>query len=127
MIPKGTRQGEAEKALLARTRLWRHYRTRVRAHRAQVFEGHPLGGRLREFYLRLQRFKPADAAAFLTYIQEQNRVWLCAAPPEVRALALGMAGDKIRRLREAAGMVPFDDPLPGEEDDMFQACRRELT
>ena len=31
------------------------------------------------------------------------------------------------RIRQAHGLLPLDDPLPGEDDDVWQMCKRELT
>jgi hypothetical protein len=117
----------AEKALRERERVWRHYRAQVRVHRNTLYRDHPQGPELHAFARQLQRFKIEQAAAFLIYVKEQNRQWLCTAPPEIRAEALSLVDDRIQRLRLGAGMLSIDDPLPEEEDDVFQACKQELT
>ena len=72
---------QAEKALKERAQLNAAYRRAKSAHRRELYEQEP---RLRQFALQLNRFQMPDAAAFLTYVQEENRGWLCTAPPEFR-------------------------------------------
>jgi len=117
----------SEKALRERERVWRHYRAQVRMHRQALYRDHPQGVALHAFARQLQRFKIEQAAAFLTYVREENRGWLCTAPPEIRAEALSLVDSRIQRLRLGAGMPAISDPLPDEPDDVFQACKRELN
>ena len=114
----------ADKALRERDRLWRHYRSDRLARRQGLYDATP---RLKEFGRQLRLFTSGDAAGFLTYVEEENRGWLCTATPEIRAEALSMVAERIQRIRVRAGMHPMDDPLPGEEDDLYQLCRRELA
>ena len=63
----------------------------------------------------------------LAYVRENTRGWLSVAPPEIRAEALSLINERIIAIRTHAGLTPFDDPLPGEEADMFQLCKAELA
>ena len=115
--------GAAEKALKERERLWRHYRSQRQKRRQELYQGHP---RLEAFGRQIRRFGPDDAAGFLTYVEEENRAWLITAPPEIRAEALSMVSERIQRVRAREGLAPFDDPLPDEENDLYQMCKQEL-
>jgi len=121
------RNEQAEKALRERDRLYRHYRQARRSHRQTIYAEHPQGWRLKQFALQLARFKLADAAAFLTYVQEENRSWLLTAPPDIRSEALSLVNERIMRIRQAHGLLPLDDPLPEEEDSVWQLCKQELA
>lgn len=115
---------QAERALRERARLNAAYRRAKSAHRRDLYEGEP---RLRQFALQLNRFQMPDVAAFLTFVKEENRSWLLTAPPELRAEALALVGERIQRIRMTHGLLPLDDPPPGEEPDVFQLCRQELA
>ena len=94
---------------------------------------------MRQFALQLNRFQITDAAAFLTYVREEARSWLCTAPPELRAEALSLVNERIQRIRQGQGLVPLDDPIPDlagraagaaapdEADDVWQLAKRELA
>ena len=116
----------AERALKEREKLWRHYRAQRLSRRQGLYDAHPQGWQLKEFHQQLRRFTSADAAAFLNYVQESNRAWLITAPPELRAEALSMVSERIQRVRVRSGLAPIDDPLPEEEDDLYQLCKQEL-
>jgi hypothetical protein len=45
----------------------------------------------------------------------------------MRYEALTLVSERIQRIRARHGLATFDDPLPGQADDLFQACKRELT
>jgi hypothetical protein len=125
-MPADRQQEAAEKALRERDRLYRHYRAARRSQRQTLYAEHPMGWRLQQFSLQLARFKLPDAAVFLSYVKEEVRSWLCTAPPEISAEAKSLINERIMRIRAAHGMLPLDDPLPEEEDDVWQLCKREL-
>jgi hypothetical protein len=121
-------QGEADKALEERAILYRRYRAARRAHREALYLTHPCGGDLQIFAAQLRRYTQlTDASAMLTYVREVARSWLSLAPPEIRAEALSLINEQIIRIRTHAGLVPFDDPLPGSDDDVFRLCKQELA
>ena len=117
----------AERALKERDRLYRNYRLLKRQHRQNLYAEHPQGWRLKQFALQLQRFRMPDAAAFLTYVREENRAWLCTAPPDIRDEAKALVNERIQRIRTREGLLPLDDPLPDQDDDVWQLAKRELT
>ena len=121
-------QGEADKALEERALLFRRYRAARRAHREALYLTHPCGGDLQTFAAQLRRYTQlTDATAMLAYVREVARSWLSLAPPEIKAEALSLINERIVTIRVHAGFAPFDDPLPGEADDVFQLCKQELT
>jgi len=129
-MPPTERNAAAEKALKERAQLNAAYRRARSAHRRDLYEQEP---RLRQFALQLNRFQMPDAAAFLTYVMEENRSWLVTAPPEIRAEALSLVNERIQRIRQTQGLVPLDDPIPafgeaGEEaDSVWRLCKQELS
>lgn len=135
-LASGAAQEQAEKALKARDALYRNYRVQKRLHRHELYEQQP---RLRAFALQLNRFHLEQAAEFLTYVQEENRGWLCTAPPEIRAEALSLINERVQRIRQGHGLVSLDDPIPDlagraagaeapeQDDNVWQLCKRELT
>jgi hypothetical protein len=125
--PRSGDRAAVERALEERNRLYRHYVAAKRSRRQDLYATHPQGWQLKLFAEQLGRFTAADAAAMLSYVQGQARDWLATAPPEMRHEALALVDERIQRIRERAGLHPIDDPLPGEADDVFQLCRRELT
>lgn len=121
-------KGETDKALEERNLLWRRYRAARKAHRETLYIKHPCGGDLQTFAAQLKRYTQlSDATAMLTYVRAAARSWLTIAPPEIKAEALSLINEHIIRIRTNAGLPPFDDPLPGEPDKVFQQCKQELA
>jgi hypothetical protein len=50
----------------------------------------------------------------------------CSADADARFLVLRLVGDRIVKLREAAGLPPLDDPLPGQPLTPFLQIRDTL-
>jgi len=135
-VPPTERNLTAEKALKERAQLNAAYRRAKSAHRRDLYEQEP---RLRQFALQLNRFQMPDAAAFLTYVMEENRSWLVTAPPEIRAEALSLVNERIQRIRQVRGLVPLDDPIPDlagraagaeapdQDNSVWQLCKQELS
>jgi hypothetical protein len=119
-------QQAAEKALAERDRLYRNYWDAKRRQYEELFVTEPYGERLRTFRSTLNHFNIEDSDRMLLYIHCACHNWLRDAPDEIRAAALEMIGYRIVRIRQRAGLVPFNDPLPDEELDVFQLCKREL-
>ena len=117
----------AREALLERDRLYRSYRIAKTAEHEELFALPEFGNRLRRFNATLGHFGIADSGRMVAYVRDQNYTWLRNAPEDIRFAALQMVGQRIQRIRAKAGLVPFDDPLPDEPDDVFQLCRRELS
>jgi hypothetical protein len=117
----------AREALKDRNQLYRHYRVAKTAEHEELFALPEYGDRLRRFNATLGHFGIADSGRMVAYVRDQNYTWLRNAPEDIRFAALQMVGQRIVRIRAKAGLVPFDDPLPHEPDDVFQLCRRELS
>jgi hypothetical protein len=121
-------QGASDKAVAERNLLFRQYRAARKAHRDKIYSTHPLGPELQNFAYQLTRYSQlSDADAMLAYVREIARGWLAIAPPEIRAEAFSLVNERIISIRQHAGLMPFDDPLPGEPADVFQMCKQELA
>jgi hypothetical protein len=119
-------QQAAEKALRDRERLYRNYRASKKRQYEELFAIPVHGKLLWQFNARLRAFGIKDPEQMVKYVQRESLAWLKWAPEDIRAAALEMVGYRIVRIRARAGLVPFDDPLPDEEPDVFQLCKREL-
>lgn len=118
--------GEADKAIKERDRLWARYRAARRDHRRRLYQM-PGGDALHSFALQVARYGIDDAGPFLAYVRECARGFLATAQPEIRAEAQAIVSERIQRVRVQNGLPPFNDPLPGEPDDLWQMCKQELS
>jgi hypothetical protein len=125
---RAAEKDETNEALEERAFLYRRYRAARKAHRDTLYQSHPCGPDLAIFAAQLRRYTQlTDAAAMLAYVREAARSWLSLAPPEIRAEALSLVSERIVTIRVHAGFAPFDDPLPGQADDVFRLIKRELA
>lgn len=117
---------KAKTALAERDKLHRHYRKAKAAEWRQLCSERPYGPRLEEFAKRLDAFTSVtEHEQFLAYIYEAAEArWLRAAPDHIRIAAMSRAARQITKIRVAAGLAPFDDPLPTSDDDVFQILRQ---
>jgi hypothetical protein len=118
--------GAAEKAIAERDRAARLYRATRRAELKQLFDTEPHGRQLWKLHATLGHFGIEDAAKMKAYVQGEVDSWLGAAPHDIRYEALRLIDNRIIRIRQRAGLVPFDDPLPGEPDKAFQTIKKML-
>lgn len=116
-----------EKSLKEREQLHRHYRAAKAAEHRRLCADPQHGEQLRKFAATLNHFGIDDADNMIAYVRRQAALWARAAHDDIRCAALELVAARIVRIRQQAGLVPFDDPLPGEDDDVFQICKRELT
>ena len=121
-----TTASPVEKAVQDRDWLYRRYRAAKKAEHEALFATAVHGPLLRKFGATLNHFGADDAGRMISYVRDQNYAWLRNAPEDIRFAALRMIGHRIQRIRQRAGLVPFDDPLPGEPDDVFRLCKREI-
>lgn len=119
-------QTATEKARTQRDRLYRQYRVSKKAQLGALYESEPYGDRLRRFSATLNHFSIDDSDTMIAFVQTAARTWLRRAPGIIREAALEMISDRIIRIRERAGLEPFDDPVFDEDPDVFLLCRREL-
>jgi hypothetical protein len=117
----------AERALADRDKVFARYRAAKRRQYEDLFADPVHGERLRKFRATLNHFGPHDAERMIAFVADSNYAWLRNAPPDIRHAALEMVDNRIQRVRVRAGAPVFDDPLPGEPDDVFQVCKRELA
>lgn len=119
--------GPAEKAIAERDRLARQYRAMRKAELKQLFNSEPHGRQLWKLHATLGHFSINDAARMKEYILREVDSWLGAAPKDIRYEALRIIDTRIIRIRQRAGLLPFDDPLPGEPDRVFQTIKKMLS
>jgi hypothetical protein len=81
------------------------------------------GPRARRLLAFLQSMTLQDGAALLAHVRLDD--WL-EADRDARADALSIISARIVHLRERAGLPPFDDPLPGDRDNVFLTLRKML-
>jgi hypothetical protein len=111
-----------EAAQKERDRLARIYKIE-KARQMKALCADPIyGHRLHSFVATLNHFGPDHAERMIAYVRWQNDLWLKFAENNIRAAALEAIGERIVRIRELARLVPFDDALPGEPDDVWQVC-----
>lgn len=116
----------ADKALAERARLARNYNAAKRREFNELCAMPVHGPLLYKFNATLDHFDIEDADRMIAYVQQRNRAWLRSAPDEIRRAALHLISERIIKIRERAGLPALDDPMPGEDDDVFRLCRKEL-
>lgn len=120
-------QARVEKAIQERNVLYRRYRAAKRTELQELCAASEHGERLRKFAATLNHFGIEHAARMKAYVQDEADQWLGSAPADIRAMALSLIDHRIIRIRQRAGLVPFDDPLPSEPDRIFQTLKRMLA
>ena len=94
------------------------YRTRI----DRLLSG-PHSGRARRLLSFLQEMTLTDGRALIEHLELEG--WP-EVEREARTDALSLIGVRITHLRERAGLAPFDDPLPGERNNVFLVIRELL-
>lgn len=112
-----------DKALHDRDRLYRNYRAAKRQQLDDLYADTEWGDVLRKFVATLKHFGPEHADRMVEYVTGHK---LTRAPENIRFAALEQCDYRITRIRQRAGLAPFDDALPGEEPTVFQLCRKAL-
>lgn len=116
----------AEKAIAERDRAARIYRAARKAELKRLFNSEPYGKQLWRLHATISHYGITDAAAMKEYVQREVDSWLGDAPHDIRYEALRLIDNRIVRIRQRAGLIPFDDPLPGEPDKAFQSIKKML-
>lgn len=99
-------------------RVWRKWRNdRVRA----LLAG-PHGAAVQELLRTLKNLPPSSAL----WAQLQAGPWR-SADADTRHEILSLVGHAITKHREARGLSPFDDPVPGCPDNLYLKLREWLT
>jgi hypothetical protein len=117
----------AERALADRNKVFARYRAAKRRQYEDLFADPVHGEQLRKFQATLNHFGLSDVERMIAFVADSNYAWLRNAHADIRHAALEMVDTRIQRARVRAGAPVFDDPLPGEPDDVFQTCKRKLA
>lgn len=116
-----------DNALDERDKLSAAYRIAKRQQLKQLCADPAWGVRLHKFIATLGHFgKPAQAELMHTYVESECNKWLRAAPENIRYAAMEAIDERCIRIRERARLQPFDDPMPGEPDNVFRSCKQML-
>lgn len=113
-----------DNALKERARIIARANAADRADLEELCQDPTHGDLLRKFIKTLGHFRAGHADRMVEYVRREVDSWLCFASDDISYAALKATGAHIQRIRINAGLPVFDDPLPGEEDDVFQICKR---
>lgn len=81
------------------------------------------GDQLRKFVRTLGHFGIEHAERWIAYVNDECRKWLRQAHVDMRFAALQACDERIQKIRIRANLPVFDDPLPGEPDDVFRISK----
>jgi hypothetical protein len=116
-----------ENAQKERDKLWLNYRKKKREQMDELY-GHPqYGHSLRRFVATLGHFQLEHSARFVSFVEDECRRWLRAAPADIRFGALQAVDDRIQMIRFRAGLHPIDDGLPHEGPNVWQKCKEAIS
>lgn len=107
-----------------RDRLMASYRQQKKKQFEALFADPINGVRFKKFVETLNHFRAGHAERMVEYVRQQQHAWLQFASEDMRTAALEALGNRIVRIREQAGMAPYDDALPGEDDDFFHTIKK---
>lgn len=114
---KTPQQKAVDKVRAERDALGKVYRAMRGHHIARVLAAHDQPGNLAPFLETLRELSIEDAAILVEAVRDAR--WLRNADSELRFLALQEIDAIITRIRENAGLVPFDDPIADSETNAF--------
>ena len=136
MIPRGNYAYEedyieypADKAMKRRNDAYRQYHAAIKHELIELVNRNgQIGLKLKKFAATLGHFGADDGEAdnMVKYVRGQCRNWLREAPMEIRVAALHLVSERCMRINLKLVGIPFNDPLPGDPDDTFRQCRREI-
>lgn len=107
-----------------RNTLYRAYRKTVLAEREQLFRASQDGQALREFAIAVKQSGSGIESSIVTLLRQSP--WLRNAPDAIRLEALRIINEYVMRHRIKQNKHPLNDPLPGQPDDVYRICKREL-
>lgn len=116
----------AERAVAEQSLLYRRYRAAKKQQFEELFAIPIHGPLLRKFNATLGHFNVEDADRMVEFVRARARVWLRAAPEDIKHAAVQLVSQRWARVREHAGLPSFDDPIPGAPggDDVLMRCKR---
>jgi hypothetical protein len=83
----------------------------------------PYGTQIAALLAFLKELSLEREAELVDFVQADS--WRCANP-DIRFLVMRLVGSTLAKLREDAGLAPFDDPLPDETPSVFLQIREML-
>jgi hypothetical protein len=114
---------DQQKELADHARLLRAWKAWHREQLDEALAG-PHGALVSELMTLLDRLELSSAAALLDFVR--RRAW-SSVSWDTRLTVLHEINNRITRMRECHGLPPFDDPLPGQPDNVFRIVRAILT
>jgi hypothetical protein len=117
-LPRDQQKELADQARL--TRAWKAFH----AEQLEQALAGPHEAQISELMTLLGRLELSSAAALLAFIRRSD--W-SSVSYDTRLVVLHEINDRITRMRERHGLPPFDDPLPGQPDNVFRIVRAVLT
>jgi hypothetical protein len=112
-----------QKELEDQTRLLRAWNARHREQLEQALAG-AHGALVAELMTVLDRLELGSAAALLACVERAD--W-GEVSYDTRLTVLHQVNTAITRMRERHGLVPFDDGIPGQRDNVFRRIRSILV
>lgn len=116
------RTAAQEQKYMNEARLLRAWRQRHAEELEEALAG-PDGALVSELMVLLDQLELNSAAALLDFIQRSD--WNSVSY-DTRLVVLHQINNSVTRMRERHGLPPFDDPLPGQPDDMFRRIVRSV-
>jgi hypothetical protein len=114
MVPTAMEKAQREKSEL----LAGFKRAKKAEHQALLASEHGAAyGRMMAIVKRL----PGSAVELVEHLRKG---WVLALSAQQKFVVLSMIDARIIRVREMDGRPPFDDPMPGEPDNLFIICRK---
>jgi hypothetical protein len=104
-------------------KLSRAYKQRHREQLDAALAG-PHGDQISELMTLLDRLELSSAAALLNFVRRCD--W-SSVSYDTRLTVLHQINETITGMRERHGLPPFDDPLPGQPENVFRIVRAILT
>lgn len=113
-------------ALAERNKLLSNAKKADRAELNAIYADQIYGDRFRKFVATLNHFGPNDSNRFVDYVENCCRKWLRESPYDIRLVALRSCDNRIQRIRVSMGLEAINDPLPEQEEDVFQLCKKAI-
>ena len=118
---------DQEKEIADQARLTRAWKAWHREQLAGALAG-PHGATIAELITLLDRLELSSAAVLLAVLLDfiRRSDW-SAVSYDTRFTVLHHINERITRMRERHDLAPFDDPLPGQPDNVFRVVRAILN
>lgn len=114
------RSAQAEKELEDDSRLLVLYRRYKKAQVRSLVEGR-FGPQVKALLTIMHTMTLDSAPDLIRYIR--GSAWIAQLSKDEKHILLGLIGRAITKVREKAGMAPFDDGLPGDPPKAFEILK----